>query len=336
MAKKKDVLSVVTKFYEIKEAKAEDGVIEGYASVFENVDNSSDRMMKGCFSRYLTEQKDNNLIKLTYNHRDVIGKTIDVTEDDSGLFFRGQILKTSKGLDVLELVKGGALSHMSIKFAFRKDGFTKNEFGGRDFKEVKIMDCSVVDWPDNEMTSVSAKDYDNRLDEMLEIVSEIRQKLYIAPGQTLNEAREALSDDFREHLISMTRDESISKFGAASEEDSYPSVWIEDVYENEVVVSNYWAGKLYRLTYSTESGKNVFGEPVEVVRKVSYVNKSGEPAVNKSESARGGADDSAEKSKEVPDLSSLIEKISMQIGEIDKKNTVGELDKLIRIIENKL
>jgi HK97 family phage prohead protease len=99
------------KYFSFKTADEKDGIFEGYASTWD-VDEGGDQIVKGAFTKTIGER--GSKIRLLYQHRDPIGKPIELKEDDRGLFVRAKISDTALGRDVLTLIRDGALDSMSI------------------------------------------------------------------------------------------------------------------------------------------------------------------------------------------------------------------------------
>jgi HK97 family phage prohead protease len=143
---------------EIKREPDEDGIFEGYASVFGVVDQGMDVVERGAFMKSLGSGRK---VKMLWQH-DVsqpIGVWDEIREDDRGLFVRGRLLKeVAKGREAMALLRAGALDSMSI--GYRTIAAT-DEAGGRVRKlmEVELHEISLVTFPmlpDAKVTSVKS------------------------------------------------------------------------------------------------------------------------------------------------------------------------------------
>ena len=139
--------------FSLKSFDEETGIFEGYASVFGNVDDGGDRMLKGAFTKTLREDLDR--IKTCYQHDpyDPIGKPLEMREDDIGLYVKGKISDTSTGKDVKILLKDKVINELSIGYNVVDKEFNN---GVRDLKVVKLFEFSPVTWGMNNMAKITA------------------------------------------------------------------------------------------------------------------------------------------------------------------------------------
>ena len=111
---------------EIK-AAAESRTVEGYASVFNSMSEDlgfREVILPGAFSDVL-----DNDVRALYNHdsnyllaRTTSG-TLELKEDDKGLYYRFEMPNTSYGNDMLELFRRGDLTQSSFGFTVEKDNW---------------------------------------------------------------------------------------------------------------------------------------------------------------------------------------------------------------------
>lgn len=123
----------------------ETGMIEGYASVFNGIDAYGDTVLPGAYKRTLKERS--RSVKMRFNHlSQVVGKWLDIKETAKGLRVRGQLTPGhSLAADVLASLKHGAIDGLSIGY-IPIEG-EKNEHGGRDLKDIELVEISVVEEP---------------------------------------------------------------------------------------------------------------------------------------------------------------------------------------------
>lgn len=125
-----------------------DGLFEGYASIFEAVDDGHDAVLPGAFARSLAE-KGAAGIKLLWQHdpSEPIGRIEAIREDSRGLFVRGRLLpELRRAAEALSLMRCGALDGLSIGYRTRKarhDG----KSGVRLIEEVDLWEISLVTFP---------------------------------------------------------------------------------------------------------------------------------------------------------------------------------------------
>lgn len=142
---------------EIKTEADEEGMFEGYASTFGNIDKGNDVVVNGAFRKSL-RRRPYNKVKLLYQHRtdEPIGVFRSMREDDRGLYVKGQLaMGTQKGKEVYELMKMGALDAMSIGFKADPKSQSYDERRRRRFlRDVDLMEVSLVTFPMNDKALV--------------------------------------------------------------------------------------------------------------------------------------------------------------------------------------
>ena len=127
------------------ETKASSGGIEGYGSVFGNVDFGGDIVLPGAFSKSLQEYKDSNTMpQMFWAHKQdqVPGKWDSLKEDSYGLFGKGELIDTTLGSDVRKLTTHKAVSGLSIGYMTKDYSFDKE--GNRLLKQIDLFEISIV------------------------------------------------------------------------------------------------------------------------------------------------------------------------------------------------
>lgn len=147
--------------FEIKGIDDSDGIIEGYASTFGNIDLGDDIVDRGAFKKTLKESKGVFPILNNHNPYDQIGWNMEGREDDKGLFVKGKIdQNTPNGKARFSLAKTGmqigANSGLSIGYMTIKAEPDKDRPAVRHLKELKLMEYSMVTFPMNEQAMVTA------------------------------------------------------------------------------------------------------------------------------------------------------------------------------------
>ena len=135
-------------------AAVEGRTVEGYASVFnsmsEDLGGFREIILPGAFSNVL-----DNDVRALYNHdsnyllaRTTSG-TLELKEDEKGLYYRFEMPNTSYGNDMLELFKRGDLSQSSFGFTVEKDSWRMEE--GQHVRYIErvgsLFDVSPVVYP---------------------------------------------------------------------------------------------------------------------------------------------------------------------------------------------
>jgi uncharacterized protein len=145
----------------IAELKASDDgwEVAGYASTFD-LDLGNDRVHPGAFRATL---EGGAKVRFLYAHdaSQVLGRPLELYEDERGLFGRFRISKTRLGQDVHTLLSDGSLDSFSIGFIARD--FEHDEKANvRHLKSVELLECSVVSLPMQPRATVTAvKDRDD-------------------------------------------------------------------------------------------------------------------------------------------------------------------------------
>jgi len=140
----------------------EEGIVEGYASVFGNIDSFGSVIQKGAFQQTL--QKGLSRIKVLWNHDpdQPIGKVLSAHEDEKGLFVRFKLsLAVQKARDIFSLIQDGVIDAMSFGFAIQEDAM---EQGVHVIRRVDLWDVSPVTFPANTKAQITAARFDDPLE----------------------------------------------------------------------------------------------------------------------------------------------------------------------------
>jgi hypothetical protein len=134
-------------FDEIKASEDGEGrTIEGYGSIYGNVDSYGDIVLAGAFTKTLKRGRPKMLWQ--HNSEQPIGVWNEIEERDTGLWLKGTILPTVLGNDVYTLAKAGALDGLSIGYRTKKHEFdTEKEI--RKLIELELFEVSLVTFPAN-------------------------------------------------------------------------------------------------------------------------------------------------------------------------------------------
>lgn len=130
------------------------GFFEGYASIFNVVDNMEDVILPGAFSKNLELDK----IKLLWQHNAKlpIGKITHLTEDSNGLYVKAQlILAIQQAQEAYSLLKEGVINGLSIGYiplSYSTDPHT----GIRTIAEVDLWEISLVTFPANKFATITS------------------------------------------------------------------------------------------------------------------------------------------------------------------------------------
>jgi len=138
--------------------------LEGYASVFDtpyNLGTFSEVVQAGAFARAISETQDVRAL-IDHDPARVIGRTknntLELREDDRGLFTRIQLPDTQQGRDLATLVERGDLDAMSFGFTVTQDRWEKKDgHNTRYIQDVDLYDISVVAFPANPDTTLALR-----------------------------------------------------------------------------------------------------------------------------------------------------------------------------------
>lgn len=117
----------------------------GYASVFGGIDSYGDTIESGAYKNTLENRQ--RPIRMRWNHfGEVIGKWINIREDEKGLYVEGELTPGhSKAQDVFASLKHGAIDGLSI--GYRVKAFDQLNENRRLLKEIELVEISVVEEP---------------------------------------------------------------------------------------------------------------------------------------------------------------------------------------------
>ena len=110
------------------------------------------------------DEADMSDIIFNYNHSGKVmartrNKTLQVNVDEKGLFIRARLDGTEEGRKLYEEIKGGYIDRMSFSFIANESAYD-NENHMRTIRKVKkLYDCSAVDIPAYQNTSISARSF---------------------------------------------------------------------------------------------------------------------------------------------------------------------------------
>jgi HK97 family phage prohead protease len=127
---------------------ASDGTVEGYASLFGEVDQARDMVMPGAFTRTLA-QRGLRKIPMLFQHdpAEPVGIWLDLREDFRGLWARGRLIPdVARGRELLALVSEGAIDGLSIGYRTVR-GQIDPKTRIRKLYQVDLWEISIVTFP---------------------------------------------------------------------------------------------------------------------------------------------------------------------------------------------
>ena len=131
------------------QAVGDDGVIEGYASIWDQVDTYNEAVVEGAFRQSLSQAKrEKRSIKMLYQHdsHQPIGVWDSLIEDNTGLRVRGRILKdaSTRAAETYALVREGALDELSIGYREVETKKDPSRPGVLLLKQLNLREVSIV------------------------------------------------------------------------------------------------------------------------------------------------------------------------------------------------
>jgi uncharacterized protein len=127
---------------------APDGAVEGYASLFGEVDQARDMVMPGAFAQTL-KQRGLRKIPMLFQHdpSEPVGVWLELDEDFRGLRARGRLIPdVARARELLALMKAGAIDGLSIGYRTVR-GQIDPKTRVRRLYQVDLWEISIVTFP---------------------------------------------------------------------------------------------------------------------------------------------------------------------------------------------
>src|SRR5436305_235441 len=125
-----------------------DGTVEGYASLFGEIDQARDMVMAGAFAQTL-RQRPVQRVPMLFQHdpSEPVGVWLELREDDRGLYARGRLIpEVARGRELLALLRAGAIDGLSIGFRTVR-GRVDPRSRIRKLEQVDLWEISIVTFP---------------------------------------------------------------------------------------------------------------------------------------------------------------------------------------------
>lgn len=176
-------------------SSADGRTVCGYTSTW-GLDSVRDKVKKRAFEKSIKERFQNQIdlgqapkIKVLYQHNpaEPVGVPTVLREDKQGLYFEARITKTRLGDEVLEMVKDGTISSMSIGFVIIKDEYD-HKADIRYINEAKLVEFSFVTFPANEEATITG--WKNSMEKLYSFEDEMDKKIKEAVEKALSDAKE--------------------------------------------------------------------------------------------------------------------------------------------------
>jgi HK97 family phage prohead protease len=125
-----------------------DGTVEGYASLFGELDGARDMVMPGAFARTL-KSRGVRRVPMLFQHdpAEPVGVWLELVEDFRGLRARGRLIPdVQRARELIALVKSGAVDGLSIGFRTVK-GRIDPATRVRRIVDLDLWEISIVTFP---------------------------------------------------------------------------------------------------------------------------------------------------------------------------------------------
>ncbi|NVN87022.1 MAG: HK97 family phage prohead protease [Rhodopseudomonas sp.] len=125
-----------------------DGSVEGYASLFGEIDQARDMVMPGAFAKTL-QQRGLRKIPMLFQHdpAEPVGVWLELIEDLRGLRARGRLIPdVARGRELLALLRAGAIDGLSIGYRTVR-GAIDPRTRVRRLYQVDLWEISIVTFP---------------------------------------------------------------------------------------------------------------------------------------------------------------------------------------------
>ena len=127
---------------------ASDGTVEGYASLFGEIDQARDMVMPGAFAQTL-QTRGLRRIPMLFQHdpSEPVGIWLELREDIRGLWARGRLIpEVARGRELMALVQQGAIDGLSIGYRTVR-GRIDPKTRIRKLYQVDLWEISIVTFP---------------------------------------------------------------------------------------------------------------------------------------------------------------------------------------------
>lgn len=127
---------------------ASDGTVEGYASLFGELDQARDMVMPGAFTQTL-QHRGLRRIPMLFQHdpSEPVGIWLELREDIRGLWARGRLIpEVARGRELMALVQQGAIDGLSIGYRTVR-GRIDPKTRIRRLYQVDLWEISIVTFP---------------------------------------------------------------------------------------------------------------------------------------------------------------------------------------------
>ena len=138
------------------------GTVSGYFSTFQHDhgDSYGQVIRKGAFAGTIARRKATGhpfALLLNHDWNIIIGRVIEIGEDDKGAFFTAEYFPTDKAQEVRHIVRSGVLWQFSFEYSVIDYGKVRAKDGNKvtELRELELYEISIVLFPANPHTTVT-------------------------------------------------------------------------------------------------------------------------------------------------------------------------------------
>lgn len=125
---------------------------EGYASVFGGIDSYGDQVEPGAYAKTL-ENRARPILLRWQHYGPVIGKFLEMFEDDRGLYVKGELTPGhSVAEDTAASLKHGSVAGLSIGYFVKS---SRQEGEVKVLEEIELIEISIVEQPADTAAQIS-------------------------------------------------------------------------------------------------------------------------------------------------------------------------------------
>lgn len=188
-----------------------DMVVAGYVNKTEELSQElgigkrfKEKIKKGSFERALKNTK-NDIDFLAEHDSNVVlastkNSTLELREDDNGLYMEAQIINTSAGRDWYEMITSGLITNMSFGFRSLKDEWRTigKDLYERSIEELELFEVSAVRTPAYAQSTISSRGLNTSDDEIVPDNIKEDEKMEQRSVDELYNAITSLTEEVRE------------------------------------------------------------------------------------------------------------------------------------------
>ena len=149
--------------FQLNKLDVKEGLVEAVITSFKNFDTVNDVIETGALDGFLKQFKGGLPMLFQHDKNEIIGQWDKITIKGDLVIGNGQLYpEVTRGSDTMALISRGMIGATSI--GFKASDYEQNDQGGINFKEIELVEVSMVQRPANEKARLlSAKNEDGSL-----------------------------------------------------------------------------------------------------------------------------------------------------------------------------